>query len=87
MEIEDEIIKQARNLSDKDVESIKDGLPAECFYDNMSEDKKEEALNILRKLAEVADSARHTLRIFLLKYGLYTSRPTVTRIWNEVKSR
>ncbi|MBQ8365119.1 MAG: AAA family ATPase [Bacteroidaceae bacterium] len=87
VEIEDEIIKQARNLSDKDVESIKDGLPAECFYDNMSEDKKEEALNILRKLAEVADSARHTHRIFLLKYGLYTSRPTVTRIWNEVKSR
>ena len=87
VKIEDEIIKQAKNLSDKDVESIKERLPAECFYDNMSEDKKEEALNILRKLAEVADSARHTHRIFLLKYGMYTSRPTATRIWNEVKSR
>ena len=87
VEIEDEIIKQARKLSDKDVESIKERLPAECLYDNMSEDKKEEALNILRKVAEVADSGRHTHRIFLLKYGLYTSRPTVTRIWNEVKSR
>ena len=86
-EIEDEIIKQARNLSDEDVDSIKERLPAECFYDNMSEDKKEEVLNILRKLAEVANSARHTHRIFLLKYGMYTSRPTVTRIWNEVKSR
>ena len=85
VEIEDEIIKQARNLSDEDIESIKERLPAECFYDKMSEDKKEEALNILRKLAEVADSARHTHRIFLLKYGVYTSRPTVTRIWNEVK--
>lgn len=87
VEIEDEIIKQARKLSDKDVESIKERLPAECLYDNMSEDKKEEALNILRKVAEVAVSARHAHRIFLLKYGLYTSRPTVTRIWNEVKSR
>ena len=87
VEIEDEIIKQARRLSDEEVKAKKDELPAECFYDNMSEDKKEEALNILRKLAEVADSARHTHRIFLLKYGMYTSRPTVTRIWNEVKSR
>ena len=87
VEIEDEIIKQAKNLSDKDVDSIKERLPAECLYDKMSEDKKEEALNILRKVAEVADSARHAHRIFLLKYGIYTSRPTATRIWNEVKSR
>lgn len=87
VEIEDEIIKQARNLSDEDIDSIKERLPAECFYDKMSEDKKEEALNILRKLAEVADSARHTHKIFLLKYGIYTSLPTVTKVWHEVKSR
>ena len=48
---------------------------------------EEEALNIIRKLAEVADSARHTHKIFLLKYGIYTSLPTVTKVWREVKLR
>ena len=87
VEIEDEIIKQARRLSDEEVKAKKDELPAERFYDNMSDEGKEEALNIIRKLAEVADSARHTHKIFLLKYGIYTSLPTVTKVWNKVKLR
>ena len=85
LEIEDEIIKRARRLSDEEVKAKKDELSAECFYDNMSDEGKEEALNIIRKLAEVADSARHTHKIFLLKYGIYTSLPTVTKVWHEVK--
>ena len=87
VEIEDEIIKRAKRLSEEEVKAKKDELPAECFYDNMSDEGKEEALNIIRKLAEVADSARHTHKIFLLKYGIYTSLPTVTKVWNEVKLR
>ncbi len=87
VEIEDEIIKQARRLSDEEVKAKKDELPAERFYDNMSDEGKEEALNIIRKLAEVADSARHTHKIFLLKYGIYTSLPTVAKVWREVKLR
>ena len=85
VEIEDEIIKQARRLSEEEVKAKKDELPAERFYDNMSDEGKEEALNIIRKLAEVADSARHAHKIFLLKYGIYTSLPTVTTVWHEVK--
>lgn len=87
VEIEDEIIKRARRLSEEEVKAKKDELPAECFYDNMSDEGKEEALNIIRKLVEVADSARHTHKIFLLKYGIYTSLPTVTKVWHEVKLR
>ena len=87
VEIEDEIIKQARRLSEEEVKAKKDELPAESFYDNMSDEGKEEALNIIRKLAEVADSARHTHKIFLLKYGIYTSLPTVAKVWREVKLR
>lgn len=87
VEIEDEIIKRAKRLSEEEVKAKKDELPAECFYDNMSDEGKEEALNIIRKLAEVADSARHTHKIFLLKYGIYTSLPTVAKVWREVKLR
>ena len=69
--IEDEIIKQARGLSEEEVKAKKDELPTENLYDNMSEEEKEEALNIARSLKNVADSPRHACKIMFLKYGIY----------------
>lgn len=85
-EIEVEIIKRAKKLSEEEVQAKKNELPTESFYDNMSDEEKEEALDIVRKLKGVADSARHARRIILLKYHIYMSAPTASGVWNEVKS-
>ncbi len=85
-EIEDEIIKHAKTLSEEEVKAKKDELPTENLYDNMNEEKRKEVQNIVRGLKGVADSARHARKIMLLKYRIYMSLPTVSGVWNEVKS-
>ena len=85
VEIEDEIIKQARDLSEEEVKAKKDELPTENLYDNMSDEEKEEALNIARSLKNVADSPRHACKIMFLKYGIYITHPTVYSAWKKAK--
>ena len=85
VEIEDEIIKQARDLSKEEVKAKKDELPTENLYDNMSDEEKEEALNIARSLKNVADSPRHACKIMFLKYGIYITHPTVRSAWKKAK--
>jgi hypothetical protein len=84
--IEDDIIKQARNLSEDEVIAKKEELPTKNLYDNMSDEEKEKALDFVRKLKGVADSARHARKIILLKYRIYMSAPTASGVWREAKS-
>lgn len=85
-ETEDEIIKQAKTLSEEEVKAKKDELPTENLYDNMNEEERKEIQNIVRGLKGVADSARYARKIILLKYRIYMSAPTASEAWNEVKS-
>ena len=86
VEIEDEIIKQAKGLSEEEVKAKKDELPTENLYDNMSDEEKEEALNIACSLKNVADSPRHACKIMFLKYGIYITHPTVYSAWKKANS-